>query len=330
MNIFEGRKEKAARECFDAEAANAERKRSVAAAVAKKFSKICLNGGSNHSRRQTALHSSKNPTSSPNLASSNQNSVVDPKTVIQNFKHKPSVNFKQLLNTETFLAPIAASNTPSSRQNSSRLSPRDPTAKSKVSHERVLELWGFLRSHIIKKPPAMLQLLLASNAAAPYPLTIKQGFQFKYRLRTKYQIKCLIMHSKLPWHQPDSMLDDHSPPSSLDKHSKSVVHRSSETGTAGEFVNVLAAATSSMNISSGDAPLVPSNNPSEKNAVPNQNNPINTRHRLSMGALTLQESTPAINVLEEYIESSITPTSDKLHASLLPDDEELETKRAPR
>ncbi|KAJ3348863.1 hypothetical protein HDU83_000990 [Entophlyctis luteolus] len=56
----------------------------------------------------------------------------------------------------------------------------------------------------------MFQLLMASTAAQPYPLTIRQGFHFKYRLRTKYQIKCVIIHSRLPFHTYETRATDNS------------------------------------------------------------------------------------------------------------------------
>ncbi|KAJ3234305.1 hypothetical protein HDU81_001518 [Chytriomyces hyalinus] len=73
------------------------------------------------------------------------------------------------------------------------------TVKAKVPRERVAELWSAVRRHFIKQSPQMMQLLLQTTSQQPYSLSIQQGFQFKYKLKTKYQIKCLVLHSKLSW-----------------------------------------------------------------------------------------------------------------------------------
>ncbi|TPX76254.1 hypothetical protein CcCBS67573_g02463 [Chytriomyces confervae] len=73
------------------------------------------------------------------------------------------------------------------------------SGKVKVPRERVAELWSAVRRHFIKQSPQMMQLLLQTSLQQPYSLSIQQGFQFKYKLKTKYQIKCLVLHSKLSW-----------------------------------------------------------------------------------------------------------------------------------
>jgi hypothetical protein len=80
--------------------------------------------------------------------------------------------------------------------------------KGKVPKERIDALWSFVRSKFITFKFNILDLL--TNAIAlqiPYTLTLKQGFQFKYKLRSKYQIKCMIIHPRVPWHHIDGRVN---------------------------------------------------------------------------------------------------------------------------
>jgi hypothetical protein len=69
-----------------------------------------------------------------------------------------------------------------------------------VSKERMAVLWQLVRSTFLRKTPNFISVLTQS-VPIPYTTTIRQGFQFKYRFRTKYQIKCIIMHPRVPWHE---------------------------------------------------------------------------------------------------------------------------------
>ncbi|KAI9351981.1 hypothetical protein BDR26DRAFT_850159 [Obelidium mucronatum] len=305
MAIFEGRQKKAREALLDVSDSDAEikRKQSVAAAVARRFSKICLNGGSNNSRRQTALTFSKPHTSA--LADSADSAPVQLQ-VPPPATYPKRQSIKQLMNTDAFLAPIAATMGPSPTS--------EFKAKSKVTHERVLELWSIVRMHVIRKPPAMIQLLLASNAAAPYPLSIKQGFQFKYRLRTKYQIKCLIMHSRLPWHQPDSMLDDHP----------------STTLAANHGTRLNGGGGSKMHLHSSEHSLefpTRSSLIGTSNAQLHSSHQINHGSKISISALSMEESSTSINPLEDHSQSHDNNTK---HLNSLRDDDDVETKRVAR
>ncbi|KAJ3287288.1 hypothetical protein HDU79_005826 [Rhizoclosmatium sp. JEL0117] len=158
----------------------------MAQAVARRFSKVCLNGGAPNNNNSLRQAVPKPATLRSSLA------TIDPPPPSPP-KPRPSTPQKptSLSKTDSLTRLI----TPSTR-------------KSNVPRDRIKQLWSLIRSHFLTKPPGMLQLLQASNAAPPYAITLKQGFQFKYRLRTKYQIKCLVMHSRLPWHQPDALLDE--------------------------------------------------------------------------------------------------------------------------
>ncbi|KAJ3062460.1 hypothetical protein HDU98_001686, partial [Podochytrium sp. JEL0797] len=156
------------------------KKRIIAAAVARRFQKICLANGSSSSRRQHALDE---------LTQSNDITKTTTPSTTNTFP--PLTPMKQLHPSVPTHPTI-------------RISPTTTTPPTRVSRERIHHLWHLVRMHFFKsRTPGILQTLQAERAAAPYTLGIKQGFQFKYRLRTKYQIKCLILHSKLPWHLPD-------------------------------------------------------------------------------------------------------------------------------
>ncbi|KAJ3119370.1 hypothetical protein HK100_000346 [Physocladia obscura] len=196
MSVFEGRSSKAAM-ALDSIILNSEtglqvdlqRKRSIAITVARRFSKFASSAASNNARRQSVLLSSKPEP----LKLGNQESDEDQKDFI-NTSNRGSINPKTGSILRNGLDAL--------------LNPEVKLRLGKVSRERVLQLWSILRASVVKSNPLIIRLLEASNSAQPYPLSIVQGFQFKYRLKTKYQIKCLILHSRLPWHQPDNFSND--------------------------------------------------------------------------------------------------------------------------
>ncbi|KAJ3410783.1 hypothetical protein HDV05_003248 [Chytridiales sp. JEL 0842] len=69
-----------------------------------------------------------------------------------------------------------------------------------VSKERMNILWNLVRTHFLQQKLNFFSLLSQSKPI-PYTVTIRQGFQFKHRFRTKYQIKCAAMHPRVPWHE---------------------------------------------------------------------------------------------------------------------------------
>ncbi|KAI8618744.1 hypothetical protein BC830DRAFT_1107285 [Chytriomyces sp. MP71] len=155
------------------------RKRAVAAAVSRRLSRGGHSDASTQSRRQSALQQASG---------------------IINASNNPSL--MNLASHRTSIAPPVPSNVTSYRDTTF-----DPFLdvtfnKPRVPRERVRYLWNLVRSSFLRKTPQMVQLLLQTNTQQPYALSIRQGFQFKYRLKTKYQIKCLILHSKLSWQAP--------------------------------------------------------------------------------------------------------------------------------
>ena len=76
-------------------------------------------------------------------------------------------------------------------------------SRTKAMDDRVKALWALLRSKYVKKMPNIIDLLTSATVPIPYILTLKQGFQFKYRFRSKYQFKCVVMHPRVPWHDAD-------------------------------------------------------------------------------------------------------------------------------
>ncbi|KAI8837601.1 hypothetical protein BC829DRAFT_44496 [Chytridium lagenaria] len=61
---------------------------------------------------------------------------------------------------------------------------------NRVPRERVLELWKAVRAAFLKKTPDIVNLL-NNSAPIPYSLSIRQGFQFKYKLNVKHHIRCV-------------------------------------------------------------------------------------------------------------------------------------------
>ncbi|KAJ3095138.1 WD repeat-containing protein 87 [Phlyctochytrium planicorne] len=76
----------------------------------------------------------------------------------------------------------------------------------RVPKERVLELWKIVRTKFLKKTPDILTLL-NNSAPIPYTLSIRQGFQFKYKLNVKHHIRCVSMHPRVPWHHAEGRVE---------------------------------------------------------------------------------------------------------------------------
>ncbi|KAJ3219038.1 hypothetical protein HDU67_003028 [Dinochytrium kinnereticum] len=79
-------------------------------------------------------------------------------------------------------------------------------AVRQVSRERVQELWRIIKSTFLHKTPDIVNLL-NNSAPIPYTLSIRQGFQFKYKLNVKHHIKCVAMHPRIPWHHAEGRVD---------------------------------------------------------------------------------------------------------------------------
>ncbi|KAJ3333313.1 hypothetical protein HDU76_009467 [Blyttiomyces sp. JEL0837] len=75
----------------------------------------------------------------------------------------------------------------------------------KVPIERIEELWQLVRSKVLKRLPNVLNLLVQA-APFPYALTIKQGFQFRYKLKTKHQIVSMVMHPRNMQYHGDNQM----------------------------------------------------------------------------------------------------------------------------
>ncbi|KAJ3020556.1 UNVERIFIED_CONTAM: hypothetical protein HDU68_010114 [Siphonaria sp. JEL0065] len=59
-----------------------------------------------------------------------------------------------------------------------------------------------------RDPPVAIDIdSLASQSAVNYPLTIKQGFQFKYKLRSKHNLLAMVCHEKIPRHREEGHFD---------------------------------------------------------------------------------------------------------------------------
>ncbi|KAI9204830.1 uncharacterized protein BJ171DRAFT_598856 [Polychytrium aggregatum] len=69
---------------------------------------------------------------------------------------------------------------------------------SKEASERAKRFWEIVRKAFLRKDIDAFALLAGTKAPVPYPITIRQGFQFKYRLRSKHAIVCAIQHPRVP------------------------------------------------------------------------------------------------------------------------------------
>ncbi|KAI9330745.1 hypothetical protein BDR26DRAFT_871157, partial [Obelidium mucronatum] len=103
---------------------------------------------------------------------------------------------------------------------------------SSVSHNPQ-DLWSYLRDNMslavaptskeqgtkTRRDTAAIDIDSLASQAINYPLTIKQGFQFKYRLRTKHNLLAMVCHEKIPRHREEGHYEDGMDQSSS-KHGK--------------------------------------------------------------------------------------------------------------
>ncbi|KAI9342775.1 WD40-repeat-containing domain protein [Zopfochytrium polystomum] len=80
---------------------------------------------------------------------------------------------------------------------------RSQFSRNHVSKERVAELWEIVRSKFLHKSPKLFDLLLSARSI-PYAITIRQGFQFLFKLRLRFLVKCVAMHRLVPRHLTES------------------------------------------------------------------------------------------------------------------------------
>ncbi|KAJ3069280.1 hypothetical protein HDU98_007659 [Podochytrium sp. JEL0797] len=92
----------------------------------------------------------------------------------------------------------------------------EPLEQVDDSIKSATERWGLIRNSIISRNPEVA----SSVNMGSYPITVKQGFLFKYRFRLNHDIAAMVVHEKIPRHREEGHYEDNLDKAASHLHSK--------------------------------------------------------------------------------------------------------------